>query len=382
MSTKFELYDYQQEVLDLDRNRMGIAHDAGLGKSYTAMGLIEKANNYTIIISPKKVGEEWQERISSGMVNAEFFTKEQFKKEKRKYNVPITLVIDECHHYANNKSMMFKHMLDFIKKNNVTHLYIMTATPYRSSWLNVYCYYLLLGLIEKSVYKAWQEHFTEPMRMGALLIRKNKDTPETREEIQKLIADIFHMKSVVNENNTHTDMPISLPYIDTKDCVSWHEEYRLENRESDKVVWIKKFIETHKSAVIVCFYISEVEYLKSIFNCPTIYGKTDRTAYSKEKTPVLIIQCDTGEGYSLPDYDNMIFYSYSYKYISFVQVTGRIDRDSLENPTKNNYYYLINKKKKGKSFDEEILNSLRDKKDFSINSIQKLYPQKGTQEIL
>ena len=120
--------------------------------------------------------------------------------------------------------------------------------------------------------------------------------------------------------------------------------------------------------------------VKGIFNCPSIYGKTDRIDYKKENTPVLIIQCDTAEGYSLPDYDTMIFYSYSYKYISFIQVRARIDRDSITSPTENNYYYLVNTKKKGKSFDQEIIQSLKNKKDFSIDSIQKLYPQKGTKE--
>jgi predicted helicase len=75
---------------------------------------------------------------------------------------------------------------------------------------------------------------------------------------------------------------------------------------------------------------------------------------------VVVVNAACSEGYELPTFDLMVFYSYDFSLKNFIQMKGRVQR--INNVKKNVYLSLINKN----TIDEDVYKSIQKKEDFDL----------------
>jgi len=129
----------------------------------------------------------------------------------------------------------------------------------------------------------------------------------------------------------------------------------------------------HDKLIIVCRYNNEIDNIIS-----KIKGKEvliirgdvkDRhsvcqMAENLDKC-IVLIQASCSEGYELPSFPVMVFYSYDFSLKNYVQIVGRIQRAGH---IKKNVYLSLYVKG---TIDEDIYKTIMSKKDFDIELYEK-----------
>jgi len=146
--------------------------------------------------------------------------------------------------------------------------------------------------------------------------------------------------------------------------------------KSEKLDRLKDICKEHKKVVVVCRYNAEVEMitdsLKEKYD-GTIINITGQNkdrhhciqVANKEDKCLIIINAACCEGYELPTFDLMVFYSYDFSLKNYLQMKGRIQR--INNVKKNVYLSLIVKD----TIDEDVKKSLDNKVSFDIEIYNK-----------
>jgi len=140
--------------------------------------------------------------------------------------------------------------------------------------------------------------------------------------------------------------------------------------KSEKRDRLKEIIGQNDKVVVVCRYNNEINNLQELISGDkkvfVINGATkDKTSVYKEaeasNKAVVFIQAHTSEGYELPSFPLMVFYSYDFSLKNYVQVKGRIHR---RNKLKRNIYKSLIVRK---TIDEDVYKNIQNKRDFDIS---------------
>lgn len=395
--TPIQLYKHQADLLDRNPARYGIFHSTGVGKTITGIYLANKNCSSVLVIVPKTNKQDWINNMSTHCLCNEWtvLTKEEFKRDASKLRPYDGVIVDEAHHFFGIKSQMSKALMAYFKKHNTKYRWIMTATPYLSTPLNIYVAGKLLG--HEWNYAYFVNQFFYRINMGGRLITKPK--PGMEDELAKLvkaIGETVDMGALVTvpEQTYLTHylqlMPAQLEAIDALDepvfISRWTKKHQIENGIAvdvsgdsgtrhlinSKSDWILKNIKDKNKVAIFCRYKEQIAQYKAIisFAYPDrpifeLHGDVkDRYSmiHAAEAAPqaVCIIQSECSAGYELPSFDYIIFASLSFSYVSHRQAQGRFLR--INRLKENTFIYLVTE-----GVDTDVYNCIMAKQDFSFN---------------
>lgn len=391
------LYNHQQRILNLNPKKYLIAHSTGTGKTITALSLAEKNNQIALIIVPKALKENWKRAIAKFNPAHMIVSKEEFRRDWNIINNFQAIIIDEAHYFANEKSQLTKSLRKYIKKYTPQYLWLLTATPYCSSAMNIYTLVNHLGA--NLSYWSFFNKFFYNVRMGTRMV------PMQREGIEDELAEIVHKYGDTCKLEECVDVPeqtfetvyfdltksqeTGIKLIDDTSAITrWTRRHTIENglRIGDEYTqdeyfdclkndYIVSLSEENPKIAVLCRYNLQIEMLK---NRLTDLGKTvfvingeaknrDEIVQEIEKSEncVALIQASCSVGFEIPSVPVMIFASLSFSHIDHVQALGRILR--INKLKKNLYIYLVTKG----GVDEDVYRCIMKKQDFSFHIYDK-----------
>lgn len=338
-----ERWDHQKEVVTLNRPKLLLVWSGGTGKTLGASDLAELHEGVPFVVCIKKKKVDWKR----DMPHADVLTKEDVKLHPELLpKNPSCIILDEVHtmiggekkwskvrqeHY--NTSMQYQALLDYVRLHPDTPIYALSATPYRSVWANVFCYYELFGYDVN--YMEWKKRFTRTIKMGTVFKAVQRQDAATTELLQKLLDDLSH--KVVKENPLNKSVPVEVPITleFPEDVKSFHDFYKQENKHPNMLTMLDAYVQ--KGTVIVCYYVEEVMMLKERYNCRAIAGAFEYEE-SMQHDDILVVQFDSATGYELPYHHTMVFFSYGSSHVNHQQARWRIDRSNYPKP--NTYVYM------------------------------------------
>lgn len=384
-----ELYKHQQKIVNEFPKKHLLAHGTGTGKTVTSLALAQKANTTTLIICPKSIKEQWIERAPKEYT---VLTKEEFKKKARELPKYNCLIIDEAHNFSGMKSQMSKILIWYIKKHAPTYIYLLTATPYMSSPWSIYRLAQILGV--EWGYMTFKTRFFQTVYMGRLAVPVVKKGIEP--QIAKLVASLGSTVSLEDCVDV-PDQIFEVEYFDltreqkqaikdiktqdTNHIVKWTRIHQVcggtlrgdgytEDAEykSEKMDRLLELVKEHKKIVVVCRYNNEVYSLAKKIKDKKVFVITgqekDRhgvvSGANNSDDCVAIINAACSEGYELPSFPIMVFYSYDFSLKNYIQIMGRIQR--INNIKKNVYLSLVVKG----TIDEDVYKCILKKEDFHL----------------
>lgn len=398
MLQDLSLFLHQKKFVDSEEKRHILVWETGTGKSLAILHKVAKLGESALFISPKTLKGDWNERMWDFFkLESErhmLMTKEEFRRDWDNIPRANIIVVDESHYFHGKGSQMNKSLKSYIKKHGVEYVYLLTATPYRSSPYDIQEVLDILGYpINKTEF--FNRYFTM-IKMGARMIPKPKSGIEA--ELTSLIhrvgttvrmADCVDVPEQVFETEffkltrdqqkgiaeAYDPMPIIRYTREHQICggtLKSDEYQRGGSYYSLKLERLKELVQQNKRAVVVSRYNSEIrlieENIRSLRPTFVINGETpqaERVAVLRQlrnsSDYVLIVNAKIAEGWELPDCPLMIFYSLDYQLVSYIQMLGRINR--IGNLKNNVYLHLVVKN----SVDEQIYKTVViNKQDFHI----------------
>lgn len=391
-----ELFKHQQELVDKKPEKWLLAWQTGTGKSLAAMELSRNNSDVTLIVCPKSIKDQWAEEAEKNNFLCKIYTKEEFKKYLLEIHNYPSIIIDECHYFSGmqgfrKKSGMLKALLIYIRRANPQKIYLLTATPYLSTPWNIYALAEILGY--KWNYQDFKDRFFNMVNMG-----RRFPVPLVKKDIEPQIAQLVNQLGDTVKLSDCVDVPEQQYFTEYFDLTSeqknaiknitevnhivrWTKTHQIcggtlksdgyvedEFYKSEKINRLIDLVNQNKKVIVVCRYNNELDYLKKILKSHkafVINGMTsDKHTIIKEANQmdecVLLINAACSEGYELPTFPMMIFYSYDFSLKNFIQIIGRIQR--INAIKKNVYISLVVKN----TIDEDVYKCINKKKDFDI----------------
>jgi superfamily II DNA or RNA helicase len=390
------LYNHQKELIQKNPSKWLLAHETGTGKTVTAIGLVENKPtgllHTCLIVCPKALTIQWAEKIkefSTKDIEYNILSKENFKKNLKNLPKYDCVIFDEGHYFSGKKSSKKKNKkknvvkrymfnlresaLYYINKYEVRYIYLLTATPYLSTPWNVYALAEILGC--KWNYIKYRDEFFFPIKMG-----KSKNARiiwEIRSHIEGKIAQLVNNIGNTVKIEDCVDMPKSVFELELFELTKsqergikllddimpivrytkihqicggvlksdgYSEEKTYESAKLDRVL---QLVEQSKKIIVVCRYNAEIEMIAQMIvgrQVLVINGSVDDKDTIVKKANesddcVLLINAACCEGYQLPTFNLMVFYSYDYSLKNYIQMMGRIKR--IDHPQRCVYLSLI-----------------------------------------
>lgn len=377
-----QLYAHQQRLVDAAPERVCLVWETGTGKSLASVTLAERHNSQSVlVICPKALHAKWLRDVPAHFT---VVTKEQFKKHAKTMPAYGAVIVDEAHHFFGMKSALSRSLKAYLTRHNVRYRILATATPFRSSPWDAYVMGEILGY--RQSYGSFKRKYFNDIRMGARFIPVPKKNYK-----DLLLADIKGMADIVRLDECvdvpeQTIYPIyvektkeqataELALTEFMPLVRLTQEHQIAggwNPETgvpvstNKLPALMGILEANKRVIVVCKYRKEMELIEralSAFNVFQIHGDIkDRDAVlanaRSQDNFVILANADTMEGWECPEANVMVFYSYSWKLVSYIQALGRIQR--INAVKKNVYISLV----VTGSVDEHVYNAIMDKRDF------------------
>lgn len=396
---KTKLYKHQQRVVSNAPNQYGLWHKTGTGKTLTLLGLIERdLSNFptpqiALVVCPKGVKIKWQREVITHLPQYEkqikVITKEEFRRDWAMLAGAAVLAVDEAHHFFGIKSTMGTNLIKYIEKFKPASVYLATATPFRSSPWDVYQCLRILG--RPMSYPAFRERFFYEIEM------RGRNVYKPRAGIQSELMGLLHlvgntvtMEDCVDvpeqsdEFETYTEstqqrvarasLPVDTPITYWTKChqicggtIKGDEFTDDRYVGSPKEDRIQELSLEFPKLIVVCRYRSELELLRSRCTIPSgiINGSLsadERQAVLDEAEAseeyVLFVAAQCSEGYELPSFPVMVFYSLDFSFVHYQQMRGRIHR--INHLKKNLYIHLLIED----SVDMAVLKALQNKQSF------------------
>lgn len=372
-----KLFDHQQNLIDRFPKKHLLCWGTGTGKTLTAIELANKANVPTFVVCPKALKTQWEEVLKkSCRVPVNVYTKENFKRDWNSIPAYMCPIVDEGHYFFGMKSAMSKSLIAYLKKHQCPYLYILTATPYRSTPWDVYRMLEIFG--RKLNYFTFFHHFFYKVKMGMREIPMIKKSPEAEEKLISLIhsvgstvklEDCFDVPPQIFEKILVELTKEQKKAIESIDLVTPIERYGREHQicggvtkeneyvpsesfDTNKIPVLMEYLKDNDKVIVVCKYRAEIMMLQQVFHkemgdekyIGVIHGDVKdrhgvlRTCDAKNKYVLLVVaQCS--EGWELKGCPLMIFYSHDWALKNWIQMQGRIQRaDALK---KNTYISLV-----------------------------------------
>lgn len=388
-----ELYEHQKRILEKNPSKYLISHGTGTGKTITGLALSSKNNVDALIIVPKALKAGWA-RACKSFPNQNHFiiSKEEFRRDWEKLPRYNAIICDEMHVMGNLKSQLSKALIKYTRKHNPTFIWGLTATPYRSSAMDIFSLATHLGY--KWNYWSFFQRFFSMVRMGQRMVPVQKKGIEKElAEIVKSIGDTCTLEDCadVPEQTFETIFFESTPEqqkaiknIDDSSAIArWTRTHGLlqgikigdeytqdEYFECLKNDYIASLSEENHKMVVVCRYNLQIKMLEELLKKEgrkvfILSGEVkDRDVVVQEiehtERCVVLLQADCGIGFEIPSIPLMVFASLSFSFVSYEQCKGRILR--INKLKKNVYLHLV----VGGTIDEDIYDCIMAKKSFNI----------------
>ena len=169
-----ELYPHQKKFLADNPDKALLAFETGTGKTLCALEWIKlRSGKVHLIIVPKNIKEKWitdlENLPTSPQILAKVITKEEFKKTDT--DEFTSVIVDEADFFSSplftkGRSQMAEKLYNMISKQNIQHVLLLTATPYRNQPHSIHT---LLSYIGKAPrWKEWQAHTCQLMQLPYL----------------------------------------------------------------------------------------------------------------------------------------------------------------------------------------------------------------------
>jgi hypothetical protein len=317
------------------------------------------------------------------------------------------VVVDEVHFLALGTSMMNKSLMAYLKLYQPEYIWIATATPCDNNFWRLYYLGNILGYDWN--YNRFRNHFFSYIRQfgprGVWVPKKIIDGRPAEVEIARYInflgravkiedcidippkvyiEEYFDLtaeqKKAIREVNEPLAMTENLK-IHQICGGTLHEVKKDENGaiieekflqfKCNKLDRIVELCQEHKKLFIVCKYKAEIKAVQAILSDKgvrkpvyTFTGEnsSQRKEFSekadKENECVVIANAACSAAYEVPTIPLMVFYSYDWSLINYVQIQDRIRR--INNPAPRTYLSLICKN----SIDEKVFEAMQNKCDF------------------
>ncbi len=389
-----KLYNHQQIILDKNPKRYLIAHGTGTGKTITALSLASKNNATSLIIVPKALKENWERAIASfdGVLKYKIISKEEFRRDFLSLPPFQAVIVDEAHFFANEKSQLSKALRKYLKINRTEFIWLLTATPYCSTAMNIFTLANHLG--HNLNYWSFFNKFFHQVRMGPRMVPVQRDN--IKDELSKLvkkIGDTCTIEECVDVptqtfETVYLEMTPSqkrgiLAIDDSVAITRWTRKHTIENGvkigddyspneyfDCLKNDYIVSLAEQNPKMAIFCRYNLQIENLKNIlegkgYKVFIINGEVknrDEVVQKIEETSecIALIQASCSVGFEIPSVPVVVFASLSFSYVDYQQALGRVLR--INKLKKNVYIHLIVKG----GVDEDVYNCIMEKQDFSF----------------
>lgn len=389
------LYRHQQAIVDMAPARHLLAWQVRTGKTKAVIALAKKKNEDTLFIVPKQLKDQWAtELYADGPTEYKIVTKEEFRRDARSLRRCGTVVVDEAHHFSGMTSAMSKTLEKYLRFHNVTNIYLLTGTAYRSTPWNIYRLAILLG--HKMNYMDFKHKFFIERYLGRRVVY------EPRPDCQEELADIVRSIGSIVRLEDCTDMPKDLPPV-IEEFAKTPAQLKLEEeilkKESNPLVRFSKFhqaasgfvlgnefismkhvecakdkrllelIEEHGRVLVFCKYNAQLQRYADLciangVRVVVINGATRDIEGTREiardmKEGAVLIQMACSEGYDFSGYSVTIYPSLSYSYLDFEQSQGRTKHIEKRVP---NFYIILNTLD---SADMPVWEAIKDKRSFS-----------------
>ena len=409
-----ELKPHQINIVNTLPNKALISMRPRCGKTPTSIRLACSRVKSCLVIVPKHIKEQWEKEIelwSNADCKFIVVTKERFRidsisgvvnKGRRKTLVFSdklpkcdAVIIDEAHRQASNyANKFFKTVDNYIKTNNIDHVYLLSGTAWNKNPWSVYSYGKLLGMTWD--WFQWQHHFFTKITYGTRSFYKPNESkfPELIEILKKLgptvkledVAEVGEDEEVVEYFDLNPTQKKMLKEVTDTTPVARYVKYHQVEQEvmksdgynNDFMGWCEKddrlieLVEDNDKVIVVCRYLLQIEkyaayfaqngYKKVFVIQGTMKQSLDdvRKEAEESEKAIVLVQADKSDGYSLKSFSTMIFASMSYSFISFDQMKNRMK--AMEKPQGCSYVYLLTR---GKSVDQGIYNSVMKGNDFN-----------------
>jgi len=407
------LYKHQSDFLTALPHKTALVWSCGTGKSRAACEWAKRKGHPALVICPKALKTNWRREAEKWEANIFVATKEEFRAAWQTSPDAIppfkTVIVDEVHNgflTPNFKSQMSKALRDYLRKHNVPHVLLLSATVYTSSPWNIYSLAHYLGY--EWNWMKFNLTFFNQVKMGRRTVPVAKAGSEVRlANIVKKIAsvvDIHDCMDVPPQQHLEPEYFSLTPeqtagitaHYDPLPIVRYTAQHEIENGvwignefaspetyPSDKTDRIRSLVHENKKIAIVCRYNAQIDRLYELLkadghNPLVIRGDVkDRDAITLAAEAadrcIVLIQADCAEGYQLPSFELCVFASMSYSYVKWVQICGRFLR--MDKPSRTTFVYLLTESIDGrKSIDQAVYDAIQKKEDFDIQLYAKTLP--------
>lgn len=391
-------YPHQQELLDLNPPKYLLAWGTGVGKTLTSIGLALRNCETCLVICPKALKENWIRETTGISTRFLVLTKEEFKKEWLTLPPYDGVITDEAHYFAGfrntrDQSQLHRALYGYLKKFEIEYVWLLTATPYLSTPMNIYALGRLLG--KKWEYRKFKDHFFYDVTMGRRTVPMVR--PGIEEDLKKIILELGDTVKL----DEITDVPDQLfetEYLSLSDkqrkgienimesnfIVRFTQQHQIENGAlktdgyrgdklfpNDKVARILDLATEHPKLAVFCRYSLQIEglvqalrrqkNLKPIF---VITGDTphrDKVIQRAEAADeaIILINASCSEGYELPSFGVIVFASLSFSLKDYIQCQGRFLR--INRLKKNVFIHLVSGE-----IDTAVYECIMKKQDFHL----------------
>ena len=393
-----KLYAHQQSILDKNPSKTLLAWGTGTGKSLAGIELLKKNGaKEAMIICPKSIKSKWIADTPGGYM---VLTKEEFKKQApllKRYN---HILVDEAHYFSGNTSAMSKFLIKYIEWHKVEYVYLLTATPYLSSIWGIYTLARILGY--NPSYQSFKKKYFDMIPMGRrrIPVQKKKVVNDNgviipmEDEVARLVnkigdtvkiedcIDVPRQTFLVEEFELTSEQKTAIKNLDDIVPISrWTKFHQIcggslkgdgyspnQMFKSEKLARILDLAKEHKKLVIVARYNHERDIIINALKKYNIYhisaNEKDVAGLAqeadKQEKAIVVVSGGISEGYELPSFPIMVFYSYDFSLKNYIQMLGRILR--INKLKKNVYISLIVKD----SVDEDVYSCIMNKRNFDI----------------
>ena len=324
-------YTYQKEVIEMKRNRILLAWDCGVGKTFTSLWCMENLDRNTVLIlCPIVVFNKWQKDIQAlygdptvvsvvkkNRYTVLQYTDKEFHVATKEYFTAnaVTfleagidgIIIDEAHYFAGIKSKMAKTLYRFIQQFPEADLsvYLLTATDYLSTPWNIYMLGKHLG--RDWNYYRWEREFFTKQNMGGRmvpivrsnameLLQKYRDDISVRVKIEDVMEDLPDQKvQDINLGLTRSQVEALDKVSEDTAIVEFTKKHQIENGyipaepldnrpepillPCKKLDWITNYVKTHPHTAVIARYTAQLHQINDAlqqagFSTAILDGKT------------------------------------------------------------------------------------------------------------
>lgn len=410
-----ELYRHQQDMIERNPAKMGLAFGCGMGKTRTALHLAG-GKGRVLVAAPKTtvLSRTWERELEATGLEVPLMvtSKERFKKGAPPADV---LVLDEAHcflgvtaatRYRNKvevprTSQLFEETLRWVQQHRPKAIYLCSATPIPQP-MAVWAAARLFG--HDWDYFAFRRRFyafVPNIGRGVWLPKKDRQAEaELRALASKFwtfcrMEDAFDVPDQLNKE-VGTGMSVAqvktlreVPLLFPDPLVRVGKRHQVEQGmfegdafEEYKTAEVAELAEEFPKVLVFAKYTQQIdrmaEKLKKAFKNKDILVLDGRTkdrqqllvqAEKQERETIVIAQSQVSSSYELPSFRCTVFASMSYSFVDYEQALGRTQR--ANRISKNAYVYLL-----AGDVDRAVYECVKHKKDFS----ELLYSQQNEQE--